>query len=229
MERNEIRSPDHIVYVVASLTMLALLAFFASQSVIVVHRIELPVLRFQAELFSRLFPGTDYEVESYRIQSIKNALDAEFAKKNSYPAIRKDMLKKAVRASSVHTRDRTRILVSILLGSFGLIMIGTVMRVRGRLYETRESIRPFQGNGVEGFVRLVGQHLDPGMVELVKRSPTPRHLVNAFAAAREKVNIPCSVAARLFPRGSQERLAVLEYGKAKVTFAEGPEERSCNA
>ncbi len=91
-----------------------------------------------------------------------------------------------------------------------------------------ENISAFQGNGVEGFIQLVGKHVEPGTIELIKRSPTSCNLGQAFRAARENVNIPCSAAARLFPRGSRERLALLEYGKANVRFAEDPEDK-CNA
>jgi len=53
-------------------------------------------------------------------------------------------------------------------------------------------------------------------------------LGDAFNTAREKVNIPCSVAARLFPKGFRERLVLLEYGKTKVViFAKDPED-PCN-
>ncbi|MBP1747997.1 MAG: hypothetical protein H6Q52_536 [Deltaproteobacteria bacterium] len=223
MERNEIKSSDHIAYVVASLAILALLAFFASRSVIVIHKMELPILRFQAGLFNYFLSGHDYEIELYRIQNINNVLDEEFTKNNNYSTIKTDILKEAVRTSSTHTRNSTRILVFIFLGSVGLLIVCTVIRARNRLYEKRENIRSFQDKGVEGYIRLVGPHLEAGMIELIKRSPTPDHLGNAFRTAREKVNIPCSVAARLFPRGSRERLVLLEYGKAKVRFAENPE------
>ncbi len=223
MERNEIKSSDHVVYIAASVAILALLAFFAARSVLVLHRFELPALYFQAHLFSHVFVSEDYETESCQIQNIRNALDAEFIKRNNYSSIKAETLRKIVRSSSAHTRNCTRVLVSVFLGSFGLLITGMVVRARNRLYETRENVRSIQQNGVEGFIRLIGQHLDPGTMELVRRSPTPRNLENAFRAAREKVNIPCSVAARLFPRRSKERLALLEYGKAKVRFAEDPQ------
>ncbi len=94
-------------------------------------------MRFQAGLFSYVFPGPDYEIESYRIQKINNVLDSEFVKKKNYSTIKADKLRKAVMASSVHTRNCARILASLFLGSFGMVIIVKAMRVRNRLYEKR--------------------------------------------------------------------------------------------
>jgi hypothetical protein len=222
LERSEIKSSDNIAYIVASLAILALLAFFASRSAIVLHRFELPVLHFQASLYARVFSHPDYETELYRIRAIRNALDAEFVKRGSYEALGPDMLRKAVASSSVHTGKCTRILASISFGSFGLIITGMVMRARRRLYRTRGDVGRLEQKGVDGFIRLVGGHLDPETIALVERCPTPGNLGHAFSIVREKVNVPCSVVARLFPRGSEERLVLLEYGKAKVKFAQNP-------
>lgn len=223
MERGETKSPDNIAYVAASLAILAALAVFAWRSVIVLHRIELPVLHFQANLYAHAFSHPDYEIELHRIRAIRNALDAEFVKRGSYAAVRPDMLRKAVASSSVHTGRCTRILASIFLGSLGSIITGVAMGARRRLYRTREDVRRFGQKGVRGFIHLVGGHLDPGAIARIERCPTAENLGNAFMVVREKVNVPCSVVARLFPRGSEERLALLEYGKAKVKFAYNPD------
>lgn len=223
MERNEIKSSDHVVYFAAGIGILALLAFFALRSVLVLHRFELPALNFQAHFFSHIFPSPEYETESYKIQGIRDTLDAQLTKRNNYSTINADVLRRIIRSSSEHTRNCARVLVSVFLGLLGLLLTGIVIRARNRLYETPENVRVPRQNGVEGFILLVGQHLDPGTIELVTRSPTPRNLENAFRAARERVNIPCSVAARLFPKRSKERLALLEYGKANVKFAEDPQ------
>ena len=223
MERSETKSSDNIVYVAAGLALLASLALAAFRSVIVLHRVELPALHFQASLYARAFSHPDYEAEMYRIRAIRHALDAEFAKRGSYAAFKPDMLRKVVASSSVHTGRRTRVLTSVLLGTSGLFVAGAVMRARRRLYRTREDVRRFGQKGVDGFIRLVGGHLDPATIACVERCPTPENLGNVFRVVRENVNVPCSVVARLFPRGSLERLALLEYGKAKVKFAHNPE------
>jgi hypothetical protein len=222
LERSETKNSDNIAYIVVSLAILALLALFALRGVIVLHRFELPVLHFQANLYARVFSRPDYETEAYRIRTIRNALDAEFAKRGSYEAVGPDVLRKAVASSSAHTQKRTHILASIFLGSFGLIITGAAMRARRRLYRTREDVRRLEQKGVDGFIRLVGRHLDPGTIARVEGCPTPGNLEHAFSIVREKVNVPCSAVARLFPRGSPERLALLEYGKAKVKFAQDP-------
>jgi hypothetical protein len=219
LERIEKKSSDDITYVFAGLAILAMLAFFALRSVIVLHRITLPALYFQANVYSRLFSCPDYKVELYRIRNIRNLLDAELAKKGNYAAIRKDMLIGAVESSSEYTTACTRIITAIVLGSCGLLITGSAMRTRHRLYGTRKDVRHPGQKGIEGFVRLLEDHLGPGMVTLIQKYPGPDNLGHAFSMAREKANIPCSLAARLFPKGSKERLAILEYGKAKVTFA----------
>ena len=223
LERSTAKSSDSVAYVIASLIILALLALYASRSLIVLHRIELPVIEFQAHLYARVLSRSDYEMEFYRIRAIRDALDAEFVKRGSYTAIRSDMLRQAVVVSSVRTGRCTRILACIFLGSFGSIITGVVMRARGRLYRTRDNVRRLEHRGVHGFIHLVGGHLDFDAIARIERCPTPENLRNAFTAVREKVNVPCSVVARLFPRGSGERLALLEYGKPKVKFADNPE------
>lgn len=223
MERNEAKGSDSIVYMIASMGIIALLACIASRSVIVLHRIELPALSFQANLYSHIFAGPEYDAELSRMQKITNVLNTEFAKKDNYSTIRTSVLRDIVRSSSVHTRNRTCVLSSALLGLFGLLITGTTMKTRRRLYQTRNDIRSLRKRGVEGFIRLVGQHLSPDSAESVKRSPDPENLARAFEEVREKVNIPCSVVARLFPRNSKERMALLAYGKSRVTFAEAPQ------
>lgn len=219
MERIEKKSSDDFAYVVAGLAILVLLTFFALRSAIVLHRITLPSLHFQASLYTRLFSCPDYEIELYRIRTIRNALDAELARKGSYAGIRKDMLKKAVESSSVHTTACTRYIAAVFLGSCGLLITVNVMKARRRLYGTRKDLRQPGQKGIGGFIGVVGAHLDPGMITLLEKYPTADNLRHAFRMAREKVNIPCSIAARMFPEGSKERLAILEYGKTKVRFA----------
>jgi len=224
LEQNCTKGSDHIVYVAASLIMLALLAYFASQSVIVIHRIELPVLSIEARLCAYLFPGLDLKAESQRIEGIRDALDNEFAKRKNYSTIDTGKVRKAISASSARTRRYTHIILSVILGFFGSSIILTAMRARNRLYEEGKGPGTSRGQGVEGFIRLVREHVDPGVIELVRNSPRPHNLADAFRAAREKVNIPCSTAARLFPRNSAERMAILEYGKERVRFAEYPDD-----
>lgn len=81
---------------------------------------ELPILRFQASLLSYCFSGSDYGIELNRIQNIKNVLDEEFAKTNSYSTIKTDIFRRSVQISSLHTKNCMRILVCIFLGSLGL-------------------------------------------------------------------------------------------------------------
>ncbi len=219
MERIEKKSSDDVAYVVAGLAILALLTFFALRSTIVLHRITLPSLHFQASLYARLFSCPDYEIELYRIRSVRDTLDAELARKGSYAGIRKDVLEKAVESSSGHTTACTRFIAAVFLGSGGLLITVNVMRARRRLYGTRKDTRLPGKKGIEGFIGVVGAHLDPGMITLIEKYPTADNLGHAFRMAREEVNIPCSIAARMFPEGSGERLAILEYGKAKVRFA----------
>ncbi|MBP1749957.1 MAG: hypothetical protein H6Q52_2496 [Deltaproteobacteria bacterium] len=204
--------------------MLALLAYLALQSIIFIHRIELPILSIEGRLCAYLFPGPDLQAESHRIERIRDALDNEFAKRKDYSTINTGKVKKAITASSVRTRRYTHIIVSVILGLFGSSLIVTTMRARNRLYEERKGPDAPWGRGTEGFIRLVREHVDPGMIELIRNSPTPHNLANAFRAARENVNIPCSTAARLFPRNAAERMAILEYGKERVRFAGYPED-----
>ncbi len=220
MERNETRGSDHAVYIVVSIVILGLLAYFASQSVIVVHRVELPVLQAESNIFGYCLSDRDYEIESQAMKNIRDVLDAEFAKRHDYSAIKTDVLRKVIKDASARTRNCTCIVTCVLMGFLGSIVIIGSVKARNRLYERRENIHPFQQKGIEGFVRLVGTYLGPDMVRQVRKSPTPQNLADAFHAVRERTNIPCSVAARLFPRETKERMILLEYGKAKVRFAE---------
>jgi hypothetical protein len=222
LEQNGTKGSDHIVYIVASLIVLALLAYFALQSIIVIHRIELPVLSIEARLCAYLFRGPDLEEESRRIDHLRDALDNEFAKRKNYSTIDTDKVKKAIIAYSVRTCRYTHIILSVMLGLFGSFIILTAMRARNRLYEQQRGPGAPWGRGTEGFTRLVREHVGPDVI--IRNSPTPHNLANAFRAARENVNIPCSTAARLFPRNSAERMAILEYGKERVRFAEYPDD-----
>ncbi len=221
MERQDGRVEDHAIYFAAGIVIFGLLAYFASRSAVVLHRIDLPVIRLQAMAFSRCLPGDDHEIELRRVEYILRIVDAEVGRRGSYATIRTTALNKAITAASKKTRKTTQTFVCAVLGFMGsLVIIGTA-KVRGRLYDSRENFRVPERAGVEGFLRIVGRHLDPDMAERVRKSPVPENLGDAFRAARDRVNIPCSTVARLFPKGTPERLALLEYGKTGVAFAEG--------
>lgn len=219
MERQDGRVSDHAVYFVAGIVIFGLLAYLASRSAVVLHRVDLPTLRAQAKTFSHLFPGDDHAIELRRIENISRIVDTEVVRTGSYERIRTAALRKAITDASQKTRNTMRILVCVFLGSLGSLMIIRTARAHGRLHDNRENVRLSERAGVEGFLRIVGRYIDPGMAARLKESPTSENLADAFRAARDRVNIPCSTVARLFPKGTPERTALLEYGKVQVRFA----------
>lgn len=218
MERQDGRVSDHAVYFVAGIVIFGLLAYLASQSAVVLHRVDLPIIRVQAKTFSHLLPGDDHAVELRRIENIARIVDAEVARRGSYERIRTAAFRKVLTDASGKTRNTMRIFVCVLLGSLGSLVIIRTARARGRLHDSRENVRLSERAGVEGFLRIVGRYIDPGMAARLKESPTPENLAGAFRAARDRVNIPCCTVARLFPKGTPERRVLLEYGKVHVQF-----------
>ena len=91
------------------------------------------------------------------------------------------------------------------------------MKSRSRIFDVGKDTS-FRTVGVDGFLGVVGEHLGPDMIRMVRSSPTPENLAEAFTMAREKANIPCSLVGRMFPRDSRERLVLMEYGKTHVSF-----------
>lgn len=219
MERQDGRVGDHAIYFAAGIVIFGLLAYFASRSAVVLHRVDLPVIRLQAKIFSWCFPGDDHKIELHRVEYILGIVNAEVVRRGGYATIRTAALKKAVIAASKKTRKTTQTFACAVLGLLGSLVTIRTMKVRSRLYDSRENFRVPERAGVEGFLRIVGRYLDPGIAERVRKSPAPENLGDAFRAARDRANIPCSTVARLFPKGSPERLALLAYGKTGVTFA----------
>jgi len=219
VERQDGRVSDHAVYFVAGIVIFGLLAYLASRSAVVLHRVDLPTLRVQAKIFSHLLPGDYHAIELRRIENIARIVDAEVARRGSYERIRTAAFRKAITDASCKTRNTMRILVCVLLGSLGSLVIIRTARVHGRLHDSRENVRLSERAGVEGFLRIVGRHIDPGMAARLKESPTSENLADAFRVARDRVNITCCTVARLFPKGTPERTALLEYGKVYVRFA----------
>lgn len=218
MERQDSRVGDHAIYFAGAIVILGLLAHCASRSAVVLHNIDLPLIRLQAKIFSRCLPG-DHQVELRKVENILRIVDAEVGRRGGYATIRTAALRKAIVAASRNTRKTARNLACAVLCLMGsLMMIRTVKGHRG-LYDSRENVRVPERAGVEGFIRIVGRHLEPGMAERVRRSPTPENLGDAFRAARDRANIPCSTVARLFPKDAPERLVLLGYGKTGITFA----------
>jgi len=218
VERQDGRVSDHAVYFVAGIVIFGLLAYLASRSAVVLHKVDLPTLRMQAKTFS-LLPGDDHAIELLRIANISRIVDTEVARRGSYERIRAAALRKAITDASGKTRNTMRILVCVLLGSLGSLVTIRTARAHGRLHDSRENVRLSERAGVEGFIRIVGRYIDPGMAARLKESPTSENLADAFRVARDRVNIPCSTVARLFPKGTPERMALLEYGKVHVRFA----------
>jgi len=221
VERQDGRVSDHAVYFVAGIVIFGLLAYLASRSAVALHRVDLPILRVQAKTFSHLLPGDDHAIELRRIENIARIVDTEVTRRGSYERIRTAAFRKAITDASGKTRKTMRILVCILLGSLGSLVIIRTARAHGGLYDSRENVRVPEKAGVEGFLRIVGGYIDPGMAARLKESPTSENLADAFRVARDRVNIPCCTVARLFPKGSPERRALLEYGKFQVHFAVG--------
>lgn len=220
MERQDGRTSDHGVFFVAGIFVIGLLACFVSQSPVVLHRIELPLLRMQAKVYSCCPIGRDHGVELLRIDNILAIIDREIARTGNYGRINARALRKAMTAASRSTKSTTRILSCTFLCALGSLVAIRTVRVRRRLYDKRENVRTGRGKGVEGFLGVAGRYLEPDMAVSLSREPTPERLADAFSAVRAKVNMPCSVVARLFERGTRERMALLGYGKVRVTFAD---------
>ncbi len=220
MERQDGRVSDQGMFFVAGIFVFGVLAFFASRSPVVLHRIELPLLRAEAKIFTCCPTGEAHGMELSRIENILAILDTEVARTGNYTRINGRALRKAMTSASRRTRRTGRILACTLMCMLGSLVMAQVFRVRRRLYDSRESVRTTGKRGIEGFLRVTERHLDPDMRALLSRAPTPENLIDAFSAVRAKVNIPCSVVARLFERGTRERMALLGYGKTQVVFAD---------
>ncbi len=219
MERQDGRVSDHGIFFVAGIFIFGILAFFAFRSPVALHRIELPLLRVQAHIFSCCPIGEDHGMELRRIEHIIAIVDTEVERTGNYSRINAGALRKAVIAASRRTKRTVRILTCVLLCVLGSFVAMRIARVRGRLYDRRENVRVRGGSGVEGFLRVAGRHLEPDTAARLKKAPTPEDLADAFAAVRKKVNIPCSVVGRLFAKGTRERMVLLGYGKVRVAFA----------
>jgi len=219
MERQDGRVGDHAIYFAAGIVIFSLLAYLASRSAVVLHRIDLPIIRLQAKTFSWCLPGDDHEKEWRRVENILRIVDAEVVRRGSYVTIRTAALKKAIMAASKKTRKTAQTLACAVLGFMGSLVIIRTVKVHSRLYNSRENFRVPERAGVEGFLKIVGRYLEPGMAERIRKSPAPENLGDAFRVARDRVNIPCSTVARLFPKDTPERMALLGYGKTGVVFA----------
>ena len=219
VERQDGRVSDQGIFFVAGIFVFGLLACFASRSAVVLHRIELPLLRTQAKIFSRYLISKDHEMELRRIETILGIVDSEVAKTGSYARIKTEVLRKAMINASKQTKNTTGILACVPLCSLGSLVAIRAVRVRRRLYDRRENVRPSGRKGVEGFLGVTGRYLKPDAAARLRKAPTPENLADAFSAVRMEVNIPCSVVARLFPRGTKERMVLLGYGKVRVAFA----------
>jgi hypothetical protein len=220
VERQDGKASDHGIFFVAGIFVLGLLAFVASRSPVVLHRIELPLLRIQAKIYSCFPIGEDHGTELLRIENILAIVDAEVARTGNYGRINTKALGKAMTAASRSTKSTTRILSCTLVCVLGSLVAIRTVRVRRRLHDNRENVLVGRRQGVEGFLQVTGRYLEPDTAVHLSREPTPERLADAFSAVRAKVNIPCSVVARLFERGSRERMALLGYGKVSVTFAD---------
>jgi len=228
VDRQDGRVSDHGVFFVAGIFMFGLLAYCASRSAVVVHRVELPLLREQARIYSRFPLGRDHEMELRRIENILRIVDGEIARRGNYARIKAAVLRKAMINASGRTAKTTLILTCIILCSMGSFILIQAVRVHRRLYDSRENVRVSRRRGVEGFLGVAGRHLKPGMEARLREAPTPENLAEAFGVVRMKVNIPCSVVARLFPPETKERMALLGYGKVGVIFAdEGMRDEAC--
>ncbi len=219
MERQDGRVSDHGRFFVAGMLVFGLLAFLASRSAVVLHKFELPFLLAQAKIFSKYLLSEEYQTELHRIENILRIVDGEVAKRGGYARIRAGALRKAMLTSSKRTRNTTRFLTCILLCLLGLPVVMRAVRANRRLYDHRENVLVQTRKGVEGFLAVTGRHLDPDRAVRLRNMPTAENLADAFSAVRMRVNIPCSLVARLFPRGTKERMVLLGYGKERVAFA----------
>ena len=219
MERQGNRIGDHAVYCVAGIAMLGLLSYLALKSPMVIHKLELPILSVQSKIFGACLFDEDFEKENRRISRIISIMDREVEKRRGYRTINTHALRGAVRKASVKTTLAARYTAVIFFIAAGSLMIVSAVRARDMLHDRRENIRVSGAAGVEGFIRIVGGYLTGDVISTVRRSPTPGNLCDAFRTARQCVNIPCCAVGRLFPKGSAQRLALLGFGKTKVTFA----------
>ncbi|MHB8109899.1 MAG: hypothetical protein ACYDHW_07690 [Syntrophorhabdaceae bacterium] len=220
MERPDTNGSDHVIYCVAGIAVLIALASIALHSVLVVHRVELPTLRWQAQFYAFCLMGGEHEVELQKIDYIARVLDSEISGTGNYSRIKAGVLKKAVKASTAKTRKWTRILTCVFLSVLGLCVTWRSIVARRRLLEGARRTQHTRKRGIEEFIRLTGKYLTPEMIRQVRDEPSPENLALAFSLARAKVNIPCCRVARLFPEKTRERFALLAYGKTQVVFAE---------
>jgi len=220
VERQDGRVSDQGIFFVAGIFVFGVLAFLASRSAVVLHRIELPLLRAEARILTCCPMGEVHGMELSRIEDILAIVDTEVARTGNYARINGGALRRAMTSASRRTRRTERVLACTLLCLLGFPVMARTFRARRRLYDSRESARAPGGRGIEGFLRVTEKHLDPGMKALLSKAPTPENLIDAFTQVRAKVNIPCSVVARLFGRGTRERMALLGYGKTRVAFAD---------
>ncbi len=220
VERQDGKVSDQGIFFVAGIFVFGVLAFLASRSAVVLHRIELPLLRAEARILAWCPMGEVHGMELSRIENILAVVDTEVMRTGNYTRINGGALRRAVTTASRRTRKTGRILACTLLCFLGSLVMAQTFRVRRRLYDSRESVRAPDRRGIEGFLRATEDHLDPGMKALLSKAPTPENLIDAFTQVRAKVNIPCSVVARLFGRGTGERMALLGYGKTRVAFAD---------
>jgi hypothetical protein len=219
VERQDGKVSDHGIFLVAGIFVLGVLAFLASRSPVVLHKIELPLLRIQAKIYSCCPIGEGQGMELRRIEHIIAIVDTEVERTGNYSRINAGALRKATVAASGRTKGTGRVLTCILLCGVGSFVAIRTARVRGRLYDSRENVRVPRRMEIEGFLGMTGRYLEPDTAACLKKAPTPENLADAFSSVRTKVNMPCSVVARLFKPGTPERMALLGYGKVRVTFA----------
>ncbi len=227
MERQDNRIGDHAAFCVAGIAMLGLLSFLALKSPMVIHKLELPILSLQSRVFGACLFDDDLKKENRRISRIISVMDREVKKGHGYSTINTCALRGAVRKASVKTAFTARYIAVILVIAAGSLMIVSAVRARDMLHDRRENVHAYGAAGVEGFIRVVGRYIAGDVISAIRGSPTPQNLCDAFRTARQHVNIPCCAVGRLFPKGSAERMALLGYGKTKVTFAQEKDAAAC--
>lgn len=97
-----------------------------------------------------------------------------------------------------------------------ILLLGfrSAYKERKMLYLNPNILVPPQG--IDGFIKIIKGFIDPALIEKIYKSPLPNVLYEVFTIVRKKTNIPPNWVARCFPKYSEERLRLLEWGKLKI-------------
>jgi len=216
MRGHEGNQKENMFIIIGAIAVFAVLLWFTMRSPYILHRFELPFLKTQAAVYS-VFSSSIYGKERELLGSFLTFLNNEY-KKHGYQRINVSRAREYLHRYGRVTAMTSKILAAVVLVGIMFPFIRAARRAKKLAYDRDQYISGAGIKGVEGFLNVVGKHIPQDLQERLRAEPTTENILAAFSIAREKANIPNNLAGRVFPRWSNERMAVYAYGKEIVEY-----------